>query len=79
MALIGAVGWVRAGLVFISQILGSIAAAGVVSGLFPSEMNVSTNLSDGTSIARGLCESLYLERGFVIRRMADELQSLRCF
>ncbi|GAB7359534.1 hypothetical protein MBLNU230_g6723t1 [Neophaeotheca triangularis] len=74
MALIGAVGWVRAGLVFISQILGSIAAAGVVSGLFPSEMNVSTNLSDGTSIARGLFIEMFLtaELVFTIFMLAAE-------
>lgn len=56
MALIGAVGWVRAGLVFISQILASMASAGVVSAMFPGPMNVSTTLGGNTSIAQGLCE-----------------------
>ena len=55
MALIGAVTWPRAGLVFISQVLGSMAASGVVSALFPGPMAVSTTLSSGTSVARGLC------------------------
>jgi aquaporin related protein len=54
MALIGAVGWTRAGLVFISQIIGSIAAAGVVQATFPGPMNVSTTLGGGTSIVQGL-------------------------
>lgn len=55
MALIGAVGWARALLIFIAQILGSIAASGVVSGLFPGPMAVATSLGSGTSITRGLC------------------------
>jgi aquaporin related protein len=55
MALIGAVSWFRAALIFIAQILGSIAAAGVVAGLLPGPLSVSTSLSAGTSVARGLC------------------------
>lgn len=56
MALIGAVGWTRAGLVFISQILASMTAAGVVLATFPGPMNVSTTLGGGTSVAQGLCK-----------------------
>lgn len=56
MALIGAVGWVRAGLVFIAQILASMASAGVVEAMFPGPMNVSTTLGGGTSVAQGLCK-----------------------
>lgn len=56
MALIGAVGWVRAGLVFLAQILASMASAGVVDAMFPGPMNVSTTLGGGTSIAQGLCK-----------------------
>lgn len=56
MALIGAVTWPRAALIFIAQILGSIASSGVVSILFPGPFSVSTDLSAGTSVARGLCE-----------------------
>lgn len=56
MALIGAVKWVRAGVVFVAQILGSMAASGVVSATFPAPMNVSTTLGGGTSIAQGVCE-----------------------
>lgn len=58
MALIGAVGWVRAGIVFVAQIMGSIAASAVVLGLFPGPLNVTTSLSSGTSVAQGLCEYL---------------------
>lgn len=60
MCLIGAVGWFRGLLVFISQILGSMASAGVVSALFPGPMNVSTTLGDSTSIARGLFIEMFL-------------------
>jgi aquaporin related protein len=47
-------------LVFIGQILGAIAAAGIVSCLFPSAMNVSTTLGGGTSIVRGLFIEMFL-------------------
>ncbi|KAK4964887.1 Aquaporin-1, partial [Elasticomyces elasticus] len=60
MCLIGAVKWVRGGLVFISQILGAMAAAGVVSALFPGAMNVSTTLGGGSSITRGLFIEMFL-------------------
>lgn len=56
MALIGAVGWTRAAIVFVAQIMGSIAASAVVLGLFPGPLNVTTTLSANTSIAQGLCE-----------------------
>lgn len=60
MCLIGAVNWLRGGLVFISQLLGSMAASGVVSALFPGPMNVSTTLGAGTSIVRGLFIEMFL-------------------
>ncbi|KAK3110325.1 Aquaporin-1 [Teratosphaeriaceae sp. CCFEE 6253] len=60
LALIGAVPWTRAGLVFIGQILGSIAASGVVSGLFPGGLNVATTLGGGTSIVQGLFIEMFL-------------------
>lgn len=58
IALIGGVTWARSGLIFISQVLGSMAAAGVVQALFPGPMAVSTTLNDSTSVARGLCTSM---------------------
>lgn len=58
--MIGAVGLVRGVLVFISQILGSMAAAGVVSALFPGPLNVSTTLGGGASIARGVFIEMFL-------------------
>lgn len=60
MCLIGAVKWIRGGLVFISQILGSMAASGVVQVLFPGPMNVSTTLGGGTTIARGVFIEMFL-------------------
>ncbi|THZ73876.1 aquaporin-like protein [Aureobasidium pullulans] len=60
LCLIGACKWLRGLLVFIGQILGAIAAAGVVSCLFPSAMNVSTTLGGGTSIVRGLFIEMFL-------------------
>lgn len=60
MCLIGAVGWVRGALVFISQILGAISAAGIVSCLFPGPLAVRTSLGGGTSIVRGLFIEMFL-------------------
>ncbi|KAK5133471.1 hypothetical protein LTR08_007713 [Meristemomyces frigidus] len=60
MALIGAVTWTRAGLIFIAQILGAIAASGVVYGLYPGPMNVSTGLAGGTTIVQGLFIEMFL-------------------
>ncbi|KAL1301440.1 hypothetical protein AAFC00_005693 [Neodothiora populina] len=60
MCLIGAVKWLRGGLILISQLLGSMAASGVVSALFPGPMNVSTTLGGGTSIVRGLFIEMFL-------------------
>lgn len=60
LCLIGAVKWVRGLLVFISQIVGGICAAGIVQCLFPAAMNVSTTLGGGTSIVRGLFIEMFL-------------------
>ena len=54
MCLIGALPWVRGVLLFIAQILGGLAAAGLVSCMFPGALNVQTNLGGGTSITQGL-------------------------
>jgi aquaporin related protein len=54
MCLIGALPWVRGCLLFVTQILGGIVAAALVSCMFPGELNVQTTLGGGTSIARGV-------------------------
>lgn len=56
LALIGAISWVRAGLVFIAEMLGAMASAGIVAAMFPGTLAVSTTLHPGTSVARGLCK-----------------------
>jgi len=66
MALIGSVGWIRAVLIFISQILGSLAASGVVDGLFPGELSVSTTLGGGTTVVQGLFIEMFLTSQLVI-------------
>lgn len=53
--MIGGLTWTRAGLVFISEMIAGMCAAGVVAALFPGPMAVSTTLSAQTSVARGLC------------------------
>lgn len=60
MCLIGAVNWFRGLLVFIAQLLGAICSAAVVSALFPGDLNVSTSLSAGTSLAQGVFIEMFL-------------------
>ncbi|KAF1983829.1 aquaporin-like protein [Aulographum hederae CBS 113979] len=74
MCLIGAVGWFRGALVLISQIVGAIAAAAVVSALFPGPLGVRTTLGPGTSIVRGLFIEMFLtaELVFTIFMLAAE-------
>ncbi|KAL5406704.1 hypothetical protein PMIN04_011953 [Paraphaeosphaeria minitans] len=54
LALVGAIGWAKAFLLIIAQIVGAIAAAAVVSGLLPGPLAVRTTLSDGVSVTRGV-------------------------
>ncbi|KAK4935785.1 Aquaporin-1 [Elasticomyces elasticus] len=60
LCLIGAVPFLRGGLVFIAQMLGAMAAAGVVSCLFPGPLAVTTSLSGGTSKVQGLFIEMFL-------------------
>ncbi|KAL4863842.1 hypothetical protein BDV12DRAFT_189375 [Aspergillus spectabilis] len=46
--------------VFVAQLLGGIAAAGVVSALFPGGLNVATRLGGGASISQGLFIEMFL-------------------
>ena len=54
LALVGAIGWLKASLLIFSQIIAGIAAAGVVSALFPGPLAVRTSLNSNTSIVRGV-------------------------
>jgi len=74
MCLIGAVNWTRGVVALISQILGAIAAAAVVSALFPGPLGVRTTLTPGTSVVRGLFIEMFLtaELVFCIFMLAAE-------
>lgn len=52
--IVGAVPYTRGCLVIISQILGGIASAAVISALLPGPLNVRTSLGGGTSVVQGL-------------------------
>lgn len=60
MMVVGAVPYLRGGLIIIAQILGGIAAAGIVSCLLPGPLNVRTTLGGGTSIAQGVFIEMFL-------------------
>jgi len=60
MCLVGALPYIRGALLTVSQILGAISAAAVVSALFPGQLNVKTALSGGTSIVQGLFIEMFL-------------------
>ena len=70
----GAISWLKAGLLIISQILGAIAAAGIVSALLPGPLAVRTSLSASTSVTRGLFIEMLLtaELIFCIFMLAAE-------
>jgi aquaporin related protein len=58
--MVGALTRTRAALCFISQMLAGICAAAVVSAILPGELNVSTTLGSGTSIAQGVFLEMFL-------------------
>lgn len=74
MVIVGAVPPVRGALVVVSQIIGAIAAAGIVSVMFPGQLNVRTSLGAGTSKAQGLFIEMFLtaELVFTIFMLAAE-------
>jgi predicted outer membrane lipoprotein len=59
---------------FFAQIVGSIAASGLIVGLFPAPANVRTTLSEGLSIPRGLFIEAFLtaELVFTVLMLAKE-------
>jgi aquaporin related protein len=59
---------------FFAQIVGAIAASALVLGLFPTQENVRTTLSKGTSVTRGLFIEVILtaELVFTILMLAKE-------
>ncbi|KEF58257.1 aquaporin rerated protein, other eukaryote [Exophiala aquamarina CBS 119918] len=60
LCLIGALPLTRGALVFISQMLGAIASAGVVKALFNGPLAVTTSLGGGTSLAQGVFIEMFL-------------------
>ncbi|KAL9598564.1 MAG: hypothetical protein Q9219_004395 [cf. Caloplaca sp. 3 TL-2023] len=74
MMVVGAVPWLRGCLVIVSQLTGGIAAAAVVSALYPGKLNVRTALNAGTTYAQGLFIEMFLtaELVFTIFMLAAE-------
>ncbi|KAJ4988198.1 MIP family channel protein [Stagonosporopsis vannaccii] len=64
--LIGALTTIRAILCFISQMLAGMCAAAVVSAMFPGDLNVSTTLGQGVSIAQGVFMEMFLTSLLII-------------
>jgi aquaporin related protein len=54
MMVVGATGYIRGMLIIVSQIIGGIAAAGVVSAMMPNVLAVRTELGGGTTVVQGL-------------------------
>ena len=74
MVIVGAVPPLRGVLVVVAQIVGGIAAAGIVAVLYPGQLNVRTSLGAGTSKAQGLFIEMFLtaELVFAIFMLAAE-------
>ena len=69
----------RAAFVFLAQLAGGIAAAGLASAMFPTTLNVRTSLSAGTSVVQGVFIELVLtfELVFTIFMLAAEKHKAR--
>lgn len=65
MYLIGAIDLVRACLLFVTQMIAAIAAAGIVSALFTGGLNVSTTLATTTTVAQGTIIEMLLTMSLV--------------
>lgn len=65
MSLVRVLPWNRAALLILSQILGGIAAAAIVSVLFPGPLNVRTSLGGGTTVIQGLFIEMFLSAQLV--------------
>ncbi|KAK7935374.1 aquaporin [Apiospora marii] len=74
MMLVGALDYLRGGLIIVSQILGGIAASAVIYGLLPGPLNIRTTLGGGTSVVQGLFIEMFLtaELVFAIFMLAAE-------
>jgi len=74
MMVVGATGYTRGLLIIISQILGGIAASGVVSAMMPNVLAVKTTLGGGTTVVQGLFIEMFLtaQLVFTIFMLATE-------
>lgn len=72
--LVGGLSAVRSVIVVVAQLLAGMAAAGVVSALFPGPMDVETTLGGGANVAQGLFIEMFLtaELVFVVIMVAAE-------
>ncbi len=66
LALVGAIGPLRAVFITLAQILGAVAAAAVVAGLLPGPLLVGTGLGGGTSVVQGLFIEMFLTAVLVL-------------
>ncbi|KAF2274603.1 aquaporin-like protein, partial [Westerdykella ornata] len=60
LALVGSIGWLKATVLVVSQVVASIASAAVVSALFPGSLAVRTTLRPTTSIVQGVLIEMIL-------------------
>jgi hypothetical protein len=60
MMIVGAVPYVRGGLVIISQVLGGIAAAALVKALTKGDINVRVSIGGGISVVQALFMEMFL-------------------
>ncbi|GJD05083.1 aquaporin [Colletotrichum higginsianum] len=74
MMVVGATGYSRGILIIVSQILGGIAASGVVSAMMPNVLAVKTELGGGTTVVQGLFIEMFLtaQLVFTIFMLATE-------
>jgi aquaporin related protein len=74
--LVGGLAPVRACLVGIAQLLGGLAAAGLVAALFPGPLKVSTSLRPGTSVHRDSSSSCSLPQSWSSSSSCLRLRSI---
>jgi aquaporin related protein len=79
MCLIGALPWLRGVLLFVTQILGGITAAALVSAMFPGPLTVQTSLGGGTSVVQGLFIEMFLTAQLVFTIFMLAAEKVRVF
>ncbi|KAH9859906.1 hypothetical protein IAQ61_011689 [Plenodomus lingam] len=74
MMVVGATGYRRGFLIIMAQIIGGIAASGVVSAMMPNVLAVRTELGGGTTVVQGLFIEMFLtaQLVFTIFMLATE-------